>query len=85
MAWHVWWPLAVAPKLQIFWLGIVESPSTVFCGGCQCMAVRLVRQLLCTVFVPLVANAVVNVLLGNSVHRVRQVAQDPQCRFWVEL
>ena len=49
------------------------------------MAVRLMCQLLGTVFVPLVANAVVNVLLGNGVHRVGQVAQDPQRRFWVQL
>ena len=49
------------------------------------MAVRFVRLLLCTVFMPLVAYAVVNVLLGDGVHGMCQVAHDPECRFWVEL
>ena len=49
------------------------------------MAVRFVRLLLCTVFMPLVAYAVVNVLLGDGVHGMCQVTHDPERRFWVEL
>ena len=49
------------------------------------MAVRLVSEGLGTVFVPLIADAVVNVLLGTGVHRVGKVAQDPQRRFWMQL
>ena len=73
------------PKLPNFWIGLVVSPNTVLCGDYKCMAVRLVYERLGTVFVPLIADAVVNVLLGTGVHRVGKVAQDPQRRFWMQL
>ena len=62
------------PELPNFWLGLVVSTNNVLCGDYQCMAVRLVSEVLGTVLVPLIADAVVYVLLGTGVHRVGKVA-----------
>ena len=63
------------PELPNFWLGLVVATNCVLCGDCQCMAVRvLVSEVLGTVLVPLIADAVVYVLLGTGVHRVGKVA-----------